>query len=206
MTARKLWDDGTALLGAHKDDAAPSSCQRDEYEMTRFEAFAHGLRVGYQWAGMTLTQAVSVMGDFQKAALAPISPPQSYAYRTWSKHADNLWKQSQEYADQLKILLHQPNASNCSDPNVDADGLNMVTPDFPNGGGEIGGVVVVKALVNLDALGKLTKVTLQQSSANPFIDNATLQAARFSTYLPKIQNCIAVPGTYLFTATFDPSA
>ncbi len=173
--------------------------------MIRFEAFAHGIRVGYQWAGMTLAQAVKIMNDFQTAAVEALDSP-AFVYQQWSDRSKDLWKQSQQYLQQLKITLHQRAGPNCSDPNVDADGLNLVTPDYPDDARNVEGVVTAKVLVNLDAVGKVTNVTVQQSSFYSFFDRATLDAARASTYLPKIQNCVPVPGTYLFVATFDPNS
>lgn len=45
-----------------------------------------------------------------------------------------------------------------------------------------------------------------RSSGNPLIDMAALRAARESSYAPRIISCVAVTGSYLFRARFDPDA
>ena len=58
-------------------------------------------------------------------------------------------------------------------------------------------------LVDISATGAVTNVKLTKSSGDVDIDNAALEAARKSTYQPKIVACKAVPGTYVFRADFD---
>jgi len=204
-TAQKLWEDGTALLSAHRDDSAPSSCRRDDYQMTRLVAFVHGIRVGYKWAGMTLSQAVKTIDDFQRAAFQALGPPNPII--AFSSEARALEIRSFHYQEALKILLHHPDGPNCADPNVDTDVLNPITPEYPESAKGIdANVRTVKVLVSVDANGKVTGTSVQQTSMVPVLDTASLLAARASTYLPKIQNCAAVAGTYLFEVTFDPNA
>jgi TonB family protein len=59
-------------------------------------------------------------------------------------------------------------------------------------------------LVSIDADGKITSATVQKPSGYRQFDQETLRAARLSEYAPAITNCQAVPGTYLFRATFPP--
>lgn len=76
------------------------------------------------------------------------------------------------------------------------------------------GDVVVTVLVNLDAAGKPTAVSVQRSSGNFAMDAAAKRAAMESTYVPKLVPvpshapgvvCGAgVPSTYLYTITFSP--
>ena len=65
------------------------------------------------------------------------------------------------------------------------------------------GNVSVRMLVRISATGAVTSVRVTQSSGDVDIDNAALDAARKSTYQPKIVACKAVPGTYLFIADFS---
>lgn len=45
-----------------------------------------------------------------------------------------------------------------------------------------------------------------KSSRNTAIDEAALDAARASTYSPKVVNCKPVRGSYYFRITFDPNS
>lgn len=53
--------------------------------------------------------------------------------------------------------------------------------------------------VFLDANGAVLSALVLHSFGFPNVDLQALAAARASTYAPKVINCRAVPGTYVFT-------
>lgn len=59
--------------------------------------------------------------------------------------------------------------------------------------------------VTVGISGKPTDFTVSKSSGYADIDQATLRAARWSTYSPKMVDCNPVVGTYPFRAEFFPS-
>jgi D-alanyl-D-alanine endopeptidase (penicillin-binding protein 7) len=58
--------------------------------------------------------------------------------------------------------------------------------------------VSAEALVTIDASGHPLKAKIVTPSGSAAIDNATVEAAMHSTYKPKLSDCKAVAGTYLF--------
>lgn len=81
---------------------------------------------------------------------------------------------------------------------------SAVQPDYPDAArGKVKGTVYVTISVSLDAAGKITGATIIHSSGNEDIDTAALRAAHESTYLPEIENCKAVPGTFVSRADFS---
>lgn len=56
--------------------------------------------------------------------------------------------------------------------------------------------------VQLDAQGRVTGTSVSQSSGNAGLDAVAAQMASSATYVPKIQNCKAIEGTYTFSVQF----
>jgi TonB family protein len=92
-------------------------------------------------------------------------------------------------------------AAACTHPNADALVTSPVQPAFPHGLTVQGTAV---ARVTIAANGSVAQVRISQSSGNAQLDRAVLDAARSSTYSPKLVNCKPVEGTYLFRAEFAP--
>lgn len=78
-------------------------------------------------------------------------------------------------------------------------------PGFPRGASTLlpvgtGKDATVK--IEVDASGELTSATIFQSTGIPLLDAAALNAARQSTYIPKMVGCRAVPADVLFKVSF----
>lgn len=84
----------------------------------------------------------------------------------------------------------------CAKPNHEATVINEVEPNW-NSTPRRDQDVSVK--VFLDANGGVLSAVVLHSSGLAHVDFEALVAARASTYAPKVTNCRAVPGTYLFT-------
>jgi len=92
----------------------------------------------------------------------------------------------------------------CPEPNRDATITKVQQPDYPRSARGLG-YVTVQIEVTVDASGNLDRVRVYKSSGNQAIDDAALQAASRSKYAPKVINCEAVTGDYLFRADFAPN-
>jgi TonB family protein len=91
----------------------------------------------------------------------------------------------------------------CPQVNRDATITKVQQPDYPRSARGLG-YVTVQIEVTVDASGNLDRARVYKSSGNQAIDDAALQAASRSKYAPKIINCEAVTGDYLFRADFAP--
>jgi protein TonB len=87
-------------------------------------------------------------------------------------------------------------------PNADAATTNAVQPDFPEIARQQGAAGVTKVKVSLSATGGVVAVSVYKSAGNAALDQAALAAARASSYTPEIENCVKVPGNYIFSADF----
>jgi protein TonB len=95
----------------------------------------------------------------------------------------------------------------CKTPFQDATVVQQAQPDYPDSARELGlGEVQVAVQVTIGPTGSLVDAKIAQSANNMALDQAALAAARQSTYAPKIVNCQAVQGDYLFRVTFDPNS
>jgi TonB family protein len=93
-------------------------------------------------------------------------------------------------------------AAACANPDVEATVINAVPPELPHGFKAYG---FVNVAVTIAPNGRVTHTSVLHSSGNATIDNAVVQAARTSTYSPKLANCTPVQGDYIFHAEFKPS-
>jgi TonB family protein len=89
----------------------------------------------------------------------------------------------------------------CAKPNVDALITEPAEPQIPRGV-KAGGSVILA--VTIAPHGSVTHVSLQKSSGNAQIDRSVTEAALHSKYSPKLVDCRAVVGSYLFRANFVP--
>ena len=94
-------------------------------------------------------------------------------------------------------------AAACTHPNVDATVTSPAQPQLPHGANLKGSAT---ATVTIAPNGSVAAASITKSSGSPQIDKAVLDAARHSTYSPKLVNCKPVQGSYLFHADFAPSA
>ncbi|HYL26602.1 MAG TPA: M56 family metallopeptidase [Candidatus Nitrosotalea sp.] len=93
-------------------------------------------------------------------------------------------------------------AASCSNPNSEASVRNAAAPQPPHGVKAAGSVEVT---VTISPSGKVSATKVLRSSGNAALDQAVINAAKQSTYSPKIVNCMPVEGTYIFRADFAPS-
>lgn len=94
-------------------------------------------------------------------------------------------------------------ASTCTKPNAEPEAINPQPPQlaktqWPKQ------KVSAQVAVSIAPSGKVTGAKIYQSSGDTAVDKAVLTAAEKSAYSPKIVNCVAVQGTYLFKADFAP--
>jgi TonB family protein len=77
----------------------------------------------------------------------------------------------------------------------------------PNGFGRIQteGEISTTIAVVVGADGKIEKAAVYKPSGVAAFDQASLQAARASTYRPKIVDCTPVESMYYFKTTFAPN-
>jgi TonB family protein len=92
-------------------------------------------------------------------------------------------------------------ASNCE---ADAHVLNAVEPAPASSLTHLEEAVTVSVLVKIAASGNVESVTIYQSGGHPELDKATIEAARQSSYVPKIHDCKPVEGSMVFSSTFAP--
>lgn len=96
-------------------------------------------------------------------------------------------------------------AAACANPNADPEAVNAVAPpELPKSQTPKQPVSAVVA-VAIAPSGKVTGVKIYRSSGSDYFDKTVVYAAGKSTYSPKIVNCLAVQGTYLFRADFRPA-
>jgi len=92
-------------------------------------------------------------------------------------------------------------AAACAKPNVDAKVVEPVEPRMPPGLTAGGSVILA---VTIAPNGSVTHLSLRKSSGNAQIDRSAAEAALHSKYSPKLVDCKAVEGRYLFRADFKP--
>ena len=95
----------------------------------------------------------------------------------------------------------------CAKPNDDARTVRVTEPDYPGISGANGVTGKVFAKVELDSDGNVARVSVYKAElpdrdGAAEIREATIYAAGTSVYQPEIQHCVAVAGTYIFTAEF----
>ena len=82
---------------------------------------------------------------------------------------------------------------------------HSVKPEYPDGAHALGlGQVMVLVAVNIGPDGTVRSVSIDKSSGNMAVDMAAMNAAKASSYSPKIVNCTPTSGSYLFVAQFVP--
>lgn len=96
-----------------------------------------------------------------------------------------------------------PPAPACSDPNVEAKTLVAVSPEQSTTDSYVSGNVTAMIKVDLDDTGRVTAVSVYQSTGSMELDRAALAAARASSYAPETRDCRPVAGSYLFKVEFS---
>jgi protein TonB len=89
----------------------------------------------------------------------------------------------------------------CSAPDIPAKAVEAISPQAPPDAQSSNAVAKIK--VDLDASGNVVGTSVYESTGYPQLDRAALDAARESRYAPEEKNCKNMPGSYLFTVTFQ---
>jgi len=92
----------------------------------------------------------------------------------------------------------------CSDLPHDAALIQQVDPKLP-AGAQVNQAVPVIVQVTISPEGDVLGASIAQSSGNTELDQAVLNAAKASSYQPKVSNCNPTVGTYQFRWRFTPS-
>jgi TonB family protein len=95
-----------------------------------------------------------------------------------------------------------PDPALCAVPDVPASVVKAMMPDTPLAAQQNHVSATVEVLVSLDAEGRVTGATIQRSGL-PVLNDASLAAARGSTYRAALHDCKPVPSTYSFKADFN---
>ena len=91
----------------------------------------------------------------------------------------------------------------CSAPYVEASTVEKYTPEIPQMAREQGLSGVAQVQVDLSASGQVLSAKIFASTGSSLLDNAAVDAARRTTYSPKIVDCGRVPGSYLYRVEFQ---
>lgn len=91
----------------------------------------------------------------------------------------------------------------CDTPAVEATMRSAAVPRYPDLARAAGVTGTVGIAVTLSPTGDIVATSIDSSSGSVPLDLAALEAARASTYTPRIVDCKAVPSTYIFKAIFD---
>jgi len=94
-------------------------------------------------------------------------------------------------------------SSTCTKPNAEPEALSPAPPQLAKAQWPKE-KVSAQVEVSIAPSGKVTGAKIYRSSGDAAVDNAVLTAAEKSAYSPKIVDCVAVQGTYLFKADFAP--
>lgn len=95
-------------------------------------------------------------------------------------------------------------AAACTTLDHEAAVVAAVTPP-PDAARGLKAPVTAVIQVTIGSDGKLVSAKVSQSSKNPAVDKAALDAASKTTYSPKVVNCQGVTESYAFPYTFDPT-
>jgi TonB family protein len=82
--------------------------------------------------------------------------------------------------------------------------VDPAEPKVPSGTPKVAKPSTAQIAVKISPSGSVLGATVYKSSGRSDLDRATLEAAVASTYAPAKRDCVAVAGSYLFTATFAP--
>lgn len=91
----------------------------------------------------------------------------------------------------------------CSSPYADAATITKFTPETPQLALDQGLSGVAQVKVDLSADGRVLDAGIFESTGSSILDHAAVDAAKRTTYTPKIVECSRVPGSYLFRVEFQ---
>jgi len=91
----------------------------------------------------------------------------------------------------------------CSAPYLEASTVNKYAPEMPTLARDQGLSGSAQVQVDLSANGQVLGAKIFVSTGSSVLDTAAMDAARRTTYSPKIVDCDRVPGSYLFRVDFE---
>jgi len=91
----------------------------------------------------------------------------------------------------------------CSAPYVEASTINKYAPEMPAMARDQGLSGSAQVEVNLSAAGQVLGAKIFVSAGSSLLDAAAIDAAKRTSYSPKIVDCNRVPGAYLFRVDFE---
>jgi TonB family protein len=95
----------------------------------------------------------------------------------------------------------------CAQPFREAQVTKPQEPVYPPSAKALNlGILSSVVEITVDAAGKVAAARTYKSSGNAAVDESALKAAYASSYAPKLVNCQAVAGIYLFKALFEPDS
>jgi TonB family protein len=86
---------------------------------------------------------------------------------------------------------------------VEASTIEKYSPEMPAMAKEQGLSGTAQVQVNLSASGQVLGAKIFASTGSSVLDSAAVEAAKRTTYTPKIVDCDRVPGSYLFRVDFE---
>jgi TonB family protein len=159
-------------------------------------------------------QPVSLMNAFLLGANGQACPPQprwqpATQVRAPATIRDPQYPDATTLPPQTGNMILKPKLAkpfyntNSAQPFRSAGVQTQVPPDYPEDAALHGAHGTSQVLVTINADGSLAEATLFQSSGEIVLDEATLKAARETTYQSAVAYCQPVPGSYLFKSTFQ---
>ena len=91
----------------------------------------------------------------------------------------------------------------CSAPYLEAATIQKYAPEMPAMAKEQGLTGTAQVEVNLSAAGQVLGAKIYASTGSSVLDAAAVEAAKRTTYAPKVVDCDRVPGSYLFRVDFE---
>jgi len=104
------------------------------------------------------------------------------------------------------IPINTPIVQTCAQPNRDVSVITAASPPPTEYAGEITAPTAVYVQVIVDADGSVQGARIYKSDGNAKLEQAAIEAARSSTFSPKIIDCNPARSSYLFRANFSPPA
>jgi len=92
----------------------------------------------------------------------------------------------------------------CANPNADATIKGTAADlDYPEIAKQQGLTGTTQVRVTLDANGTVVSATVYKSAGSAALDQAAITAAKATSYVPEIVNCVKTAGSYIFRADFS---
>lgn len=188
---------------ARMDDRADSAAATIEELLDLAEAYRYGLR--YSDAASWRALRASLMARSQKFDLPFVAPelggtPRFHAaLLALTKRYTSLVSRKGTPA----AVTHDTAAVTCAVPDS-AVRIRppAVEPDYPDIARQQGATGTALIRVFVDPNGAVLSGNVYKSTGNAALDEAAMQAARRTTYVPAYKDCRATAGTFVFEADF----